>query len=79
MNENKIESLINRIKTYNTITNLDIMYNMDTKVFNIIDGENRLLNDLILNISEFHYFIDKLNELSLWNSDYEMELIVKKY
>lgn len=79
MNKNKIESVINRIKTYNMITDLDVSYNMDTKVFNIIDGENRLLSDLIVTINEFHYFIDKLNELSLWDSDYDMDFKVMKF
>lgn len=79
MDKNKIESIINRIKTYNMITDLDVLYNMDTKVFNIIDGENRLLNNLIVSINEFHYFIDKLNELSLWDSDYEIEFKIMKF
>ena len=79
MDKNKIKSIVSRIKTYNMITDLDVRYNMDTKVFNIIDGENRLLNDLIVTIDEFHYFIDKLNELSLWDSDYELDFKIMKF
>lgn len=79
MDKNKIESIISRIKTYNMITDLNVLYNMDTKAFNIIDGENRLLNDLIVSINEFHYFIDKLNELSLWDSDYELDFKIMKF
>ena len=75
----KIENVINRIKTYHIITDLDISYNIDTSSFKIFDGKKRMISDLTLSISEFQDFIYELSKLSLWNSDYEMELKVNKY
>lgn len=76
---NKIEGIINSIKTYNFITDLDISYNIDTKKFLIFDSERRLIRNATFDIKEFQDFIYELSKLSLWNSDYDMELKVNKY
>lgn len=79
MNIDKIEKIINNIKTYNMITDLDVSYNIDTKSFLVFDSEKRLIGGAIFDINEFTEFIKKLSKLSLWNSDYEMEFKVMKY
>lgn len=79
MNKNKIEAMINKIKSYNLITDLKVSYNIDNKSFIVFDKiENKLIKGLTFDLTEFHYFIDKLSELSLWNSDYEMEFKIIK-
>lgn len=77
--KNKIESMINTIKIYNLVTDLYVEYNMDRKFFTIKDKiENRFIQELPISLSEFQNFIKELNNLSLWDSDYEMDFRVIK-
>lgn len=78
---NEIEKIIMNIKSYNKITDIFILYNMDREIFVIRDKINNLPINHFINFSEdkFKQFITELNKLSLWKNDYEFEMRVIKY
>ena len=75
----KILAIINHIKTYNSITDLNISYNIDTEKFLVFDSKKRLIRSVVFSMNEFKEFLDELTELSLWKNDYEFNLKVLKY
>lgn len=79
--ENDLEEIVDKIKNYNRITNLLVVYNMDRKVFIINDSiEEKLIKSFFnFSLTKFKQFLSELNKMNLWDSDYEMEMKVVKY
>ena len=76
----KVTALINLIKIYNLVTDIGITYNMDRENFIVMDRiDKKLIRGIKLDLKEFHDFINELNKLSLWDSDYELEFKINKY
>ena len=79
--KNDIEESIGKIKSYNKITDLFIVYNMDRKVLILNDKiEERLIKSFFnFSLTKFKKFLSEFNKLDLWKSDYEMEFKITKY
>ena len=76
----KVTALINLIKIYNLVTDIGITYNMDRENFIVMDRiDKKLIHEIKLDLKEFNDFINELNKLSLWDSDYELEFKINKY
>lgn len=79
--KNDVDEIVGKIKNYNKITDLFIVYNMDRKVFIINDKKEEKLIKSFFNFSltKFKQFLSELNKMDLWKSDYEMEFKITKY
>ncbi len=79
--KNDIEEIIGKIKSYNKITDLFIVYNMDRKVLILNDKiEEKLIKSFFdISLTKFKKFLSEFNKLDLWKSNYEMEFKITKY
>ena len=77
----KKQKIIGKIKSYNKITDLFIVYNMDRKVLILNDKiEEKLIKSFFdISLTKFKKFLSEFNKLDLWKSNYEMEFKITKY
>lgn len=78
--KNDIEEAIGKINSYNKITDLFVVYNMDRKVLIINDkSKEKLIKSYFdFGLTKFKKFLSELNVLSLWDSNYEMKFEIIK-
>lgn len=79
--KNDVEESIGKIKNYNKITDLYIVYNMNSNNLIINDKiEEKLIKTFFnFGLTKFKKFLSEFNKLSLWNTDYEIEFKIVKY